>query len=441
MSKTVAFYTLGCKLNFSESSTIARQLQDHGLERTDFTQAADVYVINTCSVTDHADRKCKKVVREALRYNPSAFVVVIGCYAQLKPDEIAGIPGVDLVLGAAEKFNLAHHLGEGLEKRQKAGIFNAPIKETSVFVPGFSAGDRTRSFLKVQDGCDYHCSFCTIPLARGSSRSQTISETVRSAKQAADTGVREIVLTGVNLGDFGRQHEETFFDLICELEKIDGVERYRISSIEPNLLEDRIIRFVAESGKFMPHFHIPLQSGSDELLKSMRRRYDTGLYREKIDCIKQIMPHCSVGVDVITGYPGETDELFDETYRFLNELDVSYLHVFPYSERSRTTAIKLSGRVHQFVRNERTEKLRILSEKKRMSFYLRHACRQASVLFESEEKNGKMYGYTENYIRVAADYDPLQINEINQVILGSRLIDGCLDAELIYTHPKALHVS
>lgn len=441
MSKTVAFYTLGCKLNFSESSTIARQLQEHGLERAEFTRGADVYVINTCSVTDHADRKCRKVVKEALKYNPYAFVVVIGCYAQLKPEEIAGIPGVDLVLGAAEKFNLAFHLKDGINKKQETEIFNAPIKETNVFVPGFSAGDRTRSFLKVQDGCDYHCSFCTIPLARGSSRSHSIEETVASARKAADTGVKEVVLTGVNLGDFGKQHGESFYDLILELDKIEGIARYRISSIEPNLLEDRIISFVAASEKFTPHFHIPLQSGSDELLKSMRRRYNTGLYREKIRQIRASIPNCSIGVDVITGYPGESEELFDETYRFLNELDVSYLHVFPYSERSRTTAVKLPGKVHQYIRNERTEKLRILSEKKRVDFYLKYAGKSASVLFENEEKDGKMFGYTENYIRVSADYDPLQINEICQVILGERLNAGCLEAGLIYSNTSALHVS
>lgn len=441
MLKSVAFYTLGCKLNFSETSTIARQLDQAGFEKKEFTDAADVYVINTCSVTDHADRKCKKVVKEALKYNPNAFIVIIGCYAQLKPEEISNIPGVDLVLGAAEKFNLISHLTENYQKSDKAKIFNANIKETNIFIPGFSVGDRTRSFMKVQDGCDYFCSFCTIPLARGKSRSHTISETLKVAREVAATNVKEVVLTGVNLGDFGVQNGETFFDLITELDQIEGIDRYRISSIEPNLLEDRIIEFVAKSKKFMPHFHIPLQSGSDEILKSMRRKYQRQLYADKVAKIKSLMPHCSIGVDVIVGFPGESDEAFLETYNFINGLDVSYLHVFPYSERKNTTAAKLKDKVHQFKRNDRTEMLRILSEKKRRAFYDSFSGKSFNVLFENEEKDGKMYGFTENYIKTVADYDPLLINEITSVSIGPLSDDGCANAEINYTNITPSHVS
>ncbi len=441
MLKSVAFYTLGCKLNFSETSTIARQLDQAGFEKKEFTDAADVYVINTCSVTDHADRKCKKVVKEALKYNPQAFVVIIGCYAQLKPEEISNIPGVDLVLGAAEKFNLVKHLADNYKKTDKAKIFNANIKETNIFIPGFSVGDRTRSFMKVQDGCDYFCSFCTIPLARGKSRSHTIEETLKVAREVAATNVKEVVLTGVNLGDFGVQNGETFYDLITELDKIEGIDRYRISSIEPNLLEDRIIEFVASSKKFMPHFHIPLQSGSDEILKSMRRKYERQLYADKVAKIKSLMPHCSIGVDVIVGFPGETDETFLETYNFINGLDVSYLHVFPYSERKNTTAAKLKDKVHQFKRNDRTEMLRILSEKKRRAFYESFSGKSFNVLFENEEKEGKMYGFTDNYIKTVADYDPLLINEITSVSIGHLSDDGCASAEINYTNLTPSHVS
>ncbi len=441
MLKSVAFYTLGCKLNFSETSTIARQLDQAGFEKKEFTDAADVYVINTCSVTDHADRKCKKVVKEALKYNPNAFIVIIGCYAQLKPEEISNIPGVDLVLGAAEKFNLISHLTENYQKSDKAKIFNANIKETNIFIPGFSVGDRTRSFMKVQDGCDYFCSFCTIPLARGKSRSHTISETLKVAREVAATNVKEVVLTGVNLGDFGVQNGETFYDLITELDQIEGIDRYRISSIEPNLLEDRIIEFVAKSKKFMPHFHIPLQSGSDEILKSMRRKYQRQLYADKVAKIKSLMPHCSIGVDVIVGFPGESDEAFLETYNFINGLDVSYLHVFPYSERKNTTAAKLKDKVHQFKRNDRTEMLRILSEKKRRAFYDSFSGKSFNVLFENEEKDGKMYGFTENYIKTVADYDPLLINEITPVSIGPLSDDGCANAEINYTNITPSHVS
>jgi threonylcarbamoyladenosine tRNA methylthiotransferase MtaB len=441
MQKTVAFYTLGCKLNFSETSTISRQLQEHGFEKKEFTDSADVYVINTCSVTDHADRKCKKVVKEALKYNPNAFIVIIGCYAQLKPEEISNIPGVDMVLGAAEKFNLVQHIGDSFQKKDKATIFNNPIKETNIFIPGFSIGDRTRSFLKVQDGCDYFCSFCTIPLARGKSRSNTIEQTMETIQKVTETSVKEIVLTGVNLGDFGIQNQETFYDLLKEIEKHDGNQRYRISSIEPNLLSSDIIKHVSKSRKIMPHFHIPLQSGSDEILKSMRRKYQKALYQERVAEIKQLMPHCSIGVDVIVGYPGEDEEQFLETYQFLNELDVSYLHVFPYSERKQTTAAKLPGKVHQFKRNERTEMLRILSEKKKQQFYKQFIGQEAFVLFENEEKKGKMFGFTSNYIKVEVDYDPLLINEIVKVELTSINNDGHMNATINYSNQQLLNVS
>lgn len=440
MQKSVAFYTLGCKLNFSETSTIGRQLVENGFIKKEFTEAADLYVINTCSVTDHADRKCKKVVKEALKYNPNAFIVVVGCYAQLKPQEIANIPGVDLVLGAAEKFNLINHLSVLLNKNAETKIFNENIKQTNIFIPGFSIGDRTRSFMKVQDGCDYFCSFCTIPLARGTSRSHNVLETIENVKKVANTNVKEVVLTGVNLGDFGVQHNETFFDLVLELDKIEGIERYRISSIEPNLLTDEIIEFVARSNKFMPHFHIPLQSGSNTILKAMRRKYERELYAEKVAKIKHLMPHCSIGVDVIVGFPGEGEEEFLETYHFLNALDVSYFHVFPYSERSQTTAAKMKGKVHQFLRNERTEMLRILSEKKKAAFYNHQINTTAKVLFEEEEKGGKMFGFTENYIKIETDYDPLYINEITPVLLTGISPLGNATAEINYTqHP--IHVS
>jgi len=439
--KSAAFYTLGCKLNFSETSTISRQLTDQGWVKKAFTEAADVYVINTCSVTDHADRKCKKVVKEALRYNPEAMIVIIGCYAQLKPQEIANIPGVDLVLGAAEKFNLIDHLNAVVSKPKQAIVFNKNIKETTGFIPGFSIGDRTRSFLKVQDGCDYFCSFCTIPLARGSSRSHTIAETMKIAQQVAETEIKEVVLTGVNLGDFGVTHQETFYDLLVQLHTIDAIDRYRISSIEPNLLEDRIIELVANSKKVMPHFHIPLQSGSNELLKSMRRKYQTDLYQQKVGYIKQLMPNAAIGVDVIVGYPGETDEAFLETYQFLNQLDVTYLHVFPYSERAQTTAVKLKGKVHQYKRNERVEQLRILSEKKQQAFYRANMGQKHVVLFEHEEKQGKMYGYTDNYIKVEVDYDPLLVNELVEVEINGINSEGFATAELDYSKTQALHVS
>lgn len=421
--KSVAFYTLGCKLNYSESSTIARQMEGYGFERTEFTQGADLYVINTCSVTDNADKKCRKVVKEALKYNSNARVVVIGCYAQLKPQEIAEIPGVDMVLGAAEKFNLAQHLHE-IGSQPKAIIHNSPIKETNQFVAGYSFGDRTRTFLKVQDGCNYFCSFCTIPLARGFSRSDTIINTIEQTKKVAQTGVKEVVLTGVNLGDFGRQNGETFFDLVQQLDRVEGIERFRISSIEPNLLNEEIISFVAQSQKFVPHFHIPLQSGSNKILKLMRRRYVRELYAERVAKIKAVMPNCCIGVDVIVGFPGETEDDFLDTYRFLNELDISYLHVFPYSERPNTTAVRFEGVVPQKERNRRVEMLRILSDKKRRHFYEQHIGQTFTVLFEAEENGGMMNGFTENYIKVKTNYDPLLVNELVQVQLIGIDVEG-----------------
>ncbi len=434
MPYSVAFYTLGCKLNFAETSTVGRQMKEHGFEITDFKNAADLYVINTCSVTDHADRKCKKVVSEALRYNPNAYVVIMGCYAQLKPEEIASIPGVDLVLGAAEKFNLPLHLTD-LVKQEKALIFNAPIKETNVFIPGFSEGDRTRTFLKVQDGCDYFCTFCTIPLARGSSRSANVFDTVEKVKKVAEGSAKEIVLTGVNLGDFGVTHGQDFYTLIQELDKIEGVDRFRISSIEPNLLSPEIIEFVAESQKFVPHFHIPLQSGSDTILKNMRRRYESDLYLQRIETINKLMPHCAIGVDVIVGFPGETEEEFLKTYQFLNELEITYLHVFPYSERPNTTAKKMKDIVPLKERGKRVEMLRILSEKKRMAFYQKYIGTERRVLFEMEEKGSKMHGFTDNYIKVTADYDPLLVNEIVNVrldrILGNGTVEVSIPVEML----------
>lgn len=404
---------------------------DNGLEKKEFHEGADIYVINTCSVTENADRKCRKVVKEALKRNPDAFVAIIGCFAQLKPVEISQIPGVDIVLGAAEKFNLMEHLTD-LSKREKATIFNENIKETNVFIPGFSAGDRTRTFLKVQDGCDYFCTFCTIPLARGKSRSDTIANTVKSAQEAAATGVKEIVLTGVNLGDFGVQNGETFYELIQELDKIEGVERFRISSIEPNLLSTEIIEFVAQSKKFVPHFHIPLQSGNDELLQKMRRKYLSDLYVDRVKTIKQLMPHCCIGVDVIVGFPGETEEHFLDTYNFLNELDVSYLHVFPYSERANTTAKKMDGVVPVKVRGERSEMLRILSQKKRRKFYDEHIGKTYTALLEADIEDGYMHGYTENYVRIKMPYDPLLVNELVKVKLTEVDKSGNVMVEEVY---------
>jgi threonylcarbamoyladenosine tRNA methylthiotransferase MtaB len=416
MQKSVAFYTLGCKLNFSETSTIGRQLTGAGFRKVNFEEGADVYVINTCSVTDHADKKCKKIVREALRHNPSAFVTVIGCYAQLKPQEIARIEGVDLVLGAAEKFNIDQYLSN-TTKKNVAEIKEGKIKEVLDYHASYSIGDRTRTFLKVQDGCDYFCSFCTIPLARGRSRSDSISNVVKQAEEVVASGIKEIVLTGVNTGDFGAQTGETFFDLLKALNEVNGLQRLRISSIEPNLLTDEVIEWTAQSKQIVPHFHIPLQSGSDEVLKAMRRKYDTALYTSRIQKIKTLMPHACIGVDVIVGFPGETHEHFLETYQYLNGLDISYLHVFTYSERANTTAIKMPGKVKQADRFERNKMLGILSDKKRRFFYEQHVGKARPVLWEAENDNDTMFGFTDNYIKVKTTYDPMLVNEITETSL------------------------
>jgi threonylcarbamoyladenosine tRNA methylthiotransferase MtaB len=426
---SIAFYTLGCKLNFSETSTIGRQAANAGFEVVDFSKAADFYVINTCSVTENADKKCKKVVRDAKKNNANSSVIIIGCYAQLKPREIIEMHGVDMVLGAAEKFNLIEHLQE-LNEHKKI-VHNASIKETNVFIPGFSVGDRTRSFLKVQDGCDYFCSFCTIPLARGKSRSNTIAETILVAEEVAATEVKEVVLTGVNIGDFGVDTDETFHDLIIQLDEVEGVERFRISSIEPNLLSNDIIEFVAQSKKFVPHFHIPLQSGSDEILTKMRRKYQRELYVERVATIKRTMPDACIGVDVIVGFPGETDAQFSETYEFIRDLDVSYLHVFPYSERANTTSKKMDGKVDQNVKSKRASMLRILSEKKKRAFYESHLGSKRMVLFEAEQKEEMMHGFTENYIKVSTPYDPMLVNTLVEIELHDILPDGTMGIKIL----------
>ena len=411
-----AFHTLGCKLNFSETSTLARQLAEAGYARVHIDDAPDVVVINTCSVTDHADAKCRNAVRRAMQSNPDAFVVVVGCYAQLKPAEIADIDGVDLVLGAGEKFNLADHLASA-SKGDEAKAIAGEIKEVRDFIPGFSSGDRTRTFLKVQDGCNYFCAFCTIPLARGRSRSANVADTVAQARKAVEAGAKEIVLTGVNIGDFGAAHGESLLDLAKALDGLDGVERFRISSIEPNLLEDDLIDFVATSRKFQPHFHIPLQSGSDEVLAAMRRRYRTELYASRIQHIREKMPHASIGVDVIVGFPGETDALFLETVRFIKSLDVSYLHVFTYSERPNTTALRIDEVVPVPVRKERNKTLRSVSLKAQRAHYESHLHDELPVLFEEAEEDGLRMGYTPNYIRVAVPSAEVQGNSIRSVRL------------------------
>jgi len=415
--RSVAFHTLGCKLNFSETSTLSRQLEAEGFLKKEFEDRADVYVINTCSVTDNADKECRQLVRRIQRKAPESLVVITGCYAQLKPKEIAEIPGVDLVLGAAEKFNLASHLRE-LAKGDSARISSCDIDDVSGFNSSFSLNDRTRTFLKVQDGCDYTCSFCTIPMARGKSRSDSIENVVRNVKTLADSGVKEIVLTGVNLGDFGKgadgakKNEENFYDLVQLLDEVDGIERFRISSIEPNLLSKEIIEFVAESKKFMPHFHIPLQSGSNEILGLMRRRYKRELYAERVDIIKSLMPHCAIGVDVIVGFPSESDAHFKETFDFLHALDVSYLHVFTYSERDATKALEIKPVVPIHVRHERNKILRNLSYMKTQYFTEQHKGQTRKVLFEDHSKGGMMEGYTDNYIRISTPYRKEWANEI-----------------------------
>ncbi|MEC7063332.1 MAG: tRNA (N(6)-L-threonylcarbamoyladenosine(37)-C(2))-methylthiotransferase MtaB, partial [Bacteroidota bacterium] len=414
--KTASFYTLGCKLNFSETSTIARDLENEGFARVEFESGADIYVINTCSVTDQADKKCRNVVRRALRYNSNAFIVVIGCYAQLKPKEISSIKGVDLVLGAQEKFNLKSFLHD-IEKRKETQIENKHIKHVNEFYPGYSKGDRVRSFFKVQDGCNYFCSFCTIPLARGKSRSANVEETMVKAREIASSEVKEVVLTGVNIGDFGYGTKERLIDLLIELDKLEQINRFRISSIEPDLLSNEIIEFVYKSKRFVPHFHIPLQSGSDILLKSMRRRYNTELYKSRIKKIKDLMPEACIGVDVIVGYPGETEEEFNKTVHFLKSLPISYLHVFTYSERANTTAPRMGKIVPMEERRKRSKQLRILSLKLKQQFYQNNLGKTEKVLLENQE-DGYHYGFTENYVKVKLPAQKVKKNEIASVKLN-----------------------
>lgn len=421
---TVSFHTLGCKLNFAETSTIARQLKEAGFRKVEFETGADVVVINTCSVTENADKECKTIVRRAQQANPEAFIAIIGCYAQLKPEEISAIPGVDLVIGATEKFNLPVYLNN-LKKKELAEIHSCEIGDANTFTSAYSFGDRTRAFLKVQDGCDYSCSYCTIPLARGNSRSDTVSNVLKNVKAIAERDVKEIVLTGVNLGDYGifdthsKNRETDFFSLVKELDKVDGIERFRISSIEPNLLTDEIITFVSTSEKFVPHFHIPLQSGSDKILGLMRRRYKRNLYVERINKIKSVMPDACIGVDVIVGFPGETESDFMDTYKFLTDLDISYLHVFTYSERENTDAALLKDVVPMHERKRRNKMLRILSEKKKNHFYSQFIDREFPVLIEEENKDGFISGFTSNYIRIAIPYDPALVNTLVKVKLVS----------------------
>jgi len=439
MNRKVAFYTLGCKLNYSETSSIGRLFNQAGFSTVDFTDTPDVFVINTCSVTENADKKCKKVVKEALKISPNAYVTIVGCYAQLKPQEIAEIPGVDMVLGAAEKFRIVDHIAD-LTKNPKTVVYNQPVSEANEFVPSYSFGDRTRTFLKVQDGCDYSCTFCTIPLARGSSRSDTIENVIHQAEEIAASGVKEIVLTGVNLGDFGIRNgkrEDKFFDLVKALDNIEGIDRIRISSIEPNLLTDEIIEFVATSKRFVPHFHIPLQSGSDKILGLMRRRYKRELYTNRVAKIKELMPHCCIGVDVIVGFPGETREDFIDTYNFLNELNVSYLHVFTYSERENTLASAMSGTVPGSTRAERSKMLHILSDKKRRAFYESQLGKTEEVLFEGDIKDGFMHGFTPNYVKVRTKYDPVLVNELKMVYLTNISPDG--DVEITESEDVLVH--
>ncbi|MGB6046482.1 MAG: tRNA (N(6)-L-threonylcarbamoyladenosine(37)-C(2))-methylthiotransferase MtaB [Flavobacteriales bacterium] len=431
-SRTAAFHTLGCKLNFAETSTLARSLEEAGYARVRVEERPDVFVLNTCSVTENADKECRRHVRRFRGINPDAFIAVVGCYAQLKPDEIVTIPGVDLVLGASEKFNLAEHIERLAEHAGGDGMVIAgPIKEVKRFIPSYNANDRTRTFLKVQDGCDYFCSFCTIPLARGRSRSATIAETVEQARAVAASGVKEIVLTGVNTGDFGRQHGEDFLQLIEALDRVEGIERFRISSIEPNLCHDGVIDLVATSQRFVPHFHIPLQSGSDVILQRMRRRYDTALYAERVHRIKQRMPDACIGVDVITGTPGETDEEFQKTHAFIRSIPVDYLHVFTYSERANTTAVRMEDAIPMEVRRERTKQLRILSTKLQRAFYEKHIGTTRPVLFEHgetghDQERGEILGFTDNYVRVALPFDPKLVNGVSSVHLDALNGEGLM---------------
>lgn len=434
MNKKVAFYTLGCKLNFSETSTIARSFKNEGFERVEFDEVADIYVINTCSVTENADKRFKTIVKQAQKKNAEAFVAAIGCYAQLKPQELADVHGVDLVLGATEKFKITDYLND-LTKNDFGTVHSCEIEEADFYVGSYSIGDRTRAFLKVQDGCDYKCTYCTIPLARGISRSDTMEGVITNAKEIAAQGIKEIVLTGVNIGDYGKgefgnkKHEHTFLDLVKELDQVDGIERLRISSIEPNLLKNETIDLVSKSRAFVPHFHIPLQSGSNEILKKMKRRYLRELYVDRVAKIKEVMPHACIGVDVIVGFPGETDELFLETYNFLNTLDISYLHVFTYSERDNTEAVSMDGVVPQNVRSKRSKMLRGLSVKLRRAFYESQLGTQRTVLFEGENKEGFIHGFTENYVKVKSPWNPYLVNTLHAVSLTEIDEDGLVRFE------------
>ena len=429
MRKKVAFYTLGCKLNFSETSTIARSFANEGFERVDFSIPADIYVINTCSVTENADRRFKTIVKQAQSKNPDAFIAAIGCYAQLKPQELANVNGVDLVLGATEKFKITDYLND-LSKNDFGEVHSCEIQEADFYVGSYSFGDRTRAFLKVQDGCDYKCTYCTIPLARGISRSDTVENVVNNAKKIAAKNIKEIVLTGVNIGDYGKgefgnkKHEHTFLDLVSALDEVKGIERLRISSIEPNLLKNETIELVANSNSFVPHFHVPLQSGSDKVLKLMKRRYLSKLYVDRVNKIKEIMPQACIGVDVIVGFPGETEDDFLETYNFLNDLDISYLHVFTYSERPNTEAASMHDVVPKNIRTKRSKMLRGLSVKKRRAFYESQIGTTRTVLFEGENKEGYIHGYTENYIKVKTPWNPELINTIHEVVLNQIDDDG-----------------
>ncbi|MEJ1223627.1 tRNA (N(6)-L-threonylcarbamoyladenosine(37)-C(2))-methylthiotransferase MtaB [Sediminicola sp. 1XM1-17] len=436
MKKKVAFYTLGCKLNFSETSTIARGFEDEGFQRVDFSEMADMYVINTCSVTENADKRFKSIVKQAQKVNPQAFVAAIGCYAQLKPEQLAAVDGVDLVLGATEKFKITDYIND-LSKNDFGEIHSCEIEDADFYVGSYAIGDRTRAFLKVQDGCDYKCTYCTIPLARGISRSDTLQNVLKNAAEISSQGIKEIVLTGVNIGDYGKgefgnkKHEHTFLDLVKALETVDGIHRLRISSIEPNLLKNETIDFVAKSKTFVPHFHIPLQSGSDAILKLMRRRYLTNLYVDRVAQIRRTMPDACIGVDVIVGFPGETKEHFLETYHFLNELDISYLHVFTYSERDNTVAADMEGVVPKNVRNKRSKMLRGLSVKKRRAFYESQLGTHRTVLFEGENKEGYIQGFTENYVKVKTPWDPALVNTLHDIRLTEIDEDGLVRFEFV----------
>ena len=434
--KKVAFYTLGCKLNFSETSTIARDFQNEGFERVDFEEIADIYVINTCSVTDNADKQFKQIVKKAMKLNDKAFVAAVGCYAQLKPEELAAVDGVDLVLGATEKFKITDYIND-LSKNDMGEVHSCEIEEADFYVGSYSIGDRTRAFLKVQDGCDYKCTYCTIPLARGISRSDALENVLKNASEISQQGIKEIVLTGVNIGDYGKgefgnkKHEHTFLDLVKALDEVEGIERLRISSIEPNLLKNETIEFVSQSRTFVPHFHIPLQSGSNDILKKMKRRYLREVYTERVAKIREVMPHACIGVDVIVGFPGETDEHFLETYHFLNDLDISYLHVFTYSERDNTEAVDMDGVVPANVRSKRSKMLRGLSVKKRRAFYESQIGTNRTVLFESENKEGYIHGFTENYVKVKTPWNPELVNTLHEINLTKIDEDGSVRMEFI----------